>query len=400
VNESEAIKQLRNNLYKVIERQGSDLYMKSGSASRARVEGDVVVLTEDPVGDVVMERIVRELCGERYDRFEEGGSFDTVYQLDETNRFRINVYKHLKGIALVGRLIPYVIRGFEELNLPAALKRLVTLNRGLVLVTGTTGSGKSTTLAAIIEQVNAERRKHVITIEDPVEYTHVDKLSIIEQRGVGQHTNSFAAALRAAMREAPDIIVVGEMRDVETAESVLQAVNTGHLVFSTLHTLDARETIDRMIAMFPQSEQNRVRMNLASNLQAVVSQRLIKGRSGGLVPAVEMMFKSPRTEHLIRTMRDNELPDAMEEEHVSYGSVTFNMALFQLCLEDMITEEEAYNFATSPSDLKLMFTKSHEYNEKLLNEGREGLSEVDIKEIEEEDPKERIEAARKALFDL
>ncbi len=375
---------LQRCLTRLVEQGGSDLYVKSGAAVRARIEGEVVVLGEETVLPESLGEILRELTGERLDEFEMLGEFDTVYELDGRHRFRVNLYKHLEGTAIVFRLIPHLIRGFEELNLPAALSRLTELNRGLVLVTGTTGSGKSTTLAAIIEKINAERRKHVITIEDPVEYTHADQKSIIEQRGIGQHTRSCASALRAAMRESPDIIVVGEMRDVETAESVLQAVNTGHLVFSTLHTLDARETIDRLIAIFPELEQNRVRMNLASNLQAVVSQRLIKGKRGGLIPAVEMMFKSPRTEHLIRTLRDSELPDAMEAERNSFGSVTFNTALFELCLADKITEEEAYNYATSMSDLKLMFTKSPEYNAKLLHDGRAGIDEVDLKVDEDE----------------
>lgn len=374
-----AIPMLKEYLYKLVERNGSDLYIKSGANIRARIEGEVVALTEDEVTPECMLEIAQEMTGSRYEELDEVGEYDTAYSLDKHNRFRANLYKHLDGMAIVLRLIPHVIRGFEELNLPMSLKKLTELNRGLVLVTGTTGSGKSTTLAAVIETINQQRPKHIVTIEDPVEYTHKDKDSIIEQRGIGQHTHSFANALRAAMREAPDIIVVGEMRDVETAEAVLQAVNTGHLVFSTLHTLDARETIDRLIAIFPEMEQNRVRMNLASNLQAVVSQRLIKGKEGGLVPAVEIMFKSPRTEHMIRTMRDNELPDAMEAERNSFGSITFNMALFELCLADMITEEEAYNYATSVSDLKLMFTKSPEYNAKLLRDGRAQIDEVDLK---------------------
>jgi twitching motility protein PilT len=377
---TDAMELMKRYLYEVVEKEGSDLYIKSEANVRARIDGVITPLTEELVSAACMEDIARTLTGKRYEEFAETGEFDSVFMLDNTNRFRINIYKHLDGIAIVCRLIPHVIRDFETLNLPVEMNKLVNLNRGLVLVTGTTGSGKSTTLAAVIEKINQNHRRHVVTIEDPVEYTHSDKLSIIEQRGIGQHTHSFANALRAAMRESPDIIVVGEMRDVETAEAVLQAVNTGHLVFSTLHTLDARETIDRLIAIFPQLEQNRVRMNLASNLQAVISQRLIRGKHGGLLPAVEMMFKSPRTEHLIRSMRDNELPDAMEAERHIFGSITFNSALFELCLADKITEAEAYNYATSSSDLKLMFTKSPEYNEKLMREGIVEIDEVDIKE--------------------
>ncbi|MEA3372930.1 MAG: PilT/PilU family type 4a pilus ATPase [Campylobacterota bacterium] len=383
---SHPIEVLRDYLFKLVAEEGSDLHIKSNATVRARIRGDVVVMSAENIPPETILGMAQELAGGRFEEFTRIQEFDTVYVLDEVNRFRVNLFYHLEGIAIVLRLIPHEIKSFEALNLPAELEALTKLNRGLVLVTGTTGSGKSTTLATIIETINKERRKHVVTIEDPVEFAHSDKQSIIEQRGIGQHTQSFTNALRSAMREDPGIIVVGEMRDVETAESVLQAVNTGHLVFSTLHTLDARETIDRLIAIFPEREQNRIRMNLASNLQAVVSQRLIRGKEGGLVPAVEMMFRSPRIEYMIRSMRDNEIPDAMGEERYSFGSVTFNTALFELCLADKITEEEAYNYATSASDLKLMFTKSPEYNEKLKVDGKIDLNDmVEIKEEEEEE---------------
>ena len=358
-----AIETLRGYLAQLIEREGSDLYVKSNAIVRARIKGEVVPLSTQPVRSEAVQNIARYLTGNRFDDFRETQDFDTVYVLDELNRFRVNLYFHLEGIAIAMRLIPHEIKSIKALNLPKAMHKLTKLNRGLVLVTGTTGSGKSTTLAAIIEEINQSRRKHIITIEDPVEYAHHDHQSIIEQRGIGQHTGSFAHALRAAMREYPDIIVVGEIRDVETAESVLHAANTGQLVFATLHTLDARETVDRIIAMFPSREQNRIRMNLASNLQAVVSQRLVRSVDGELLPAVEMMFKSPRIEDLIRAMRDAEIPDAIEEGHY-YGSITFNASLFELCLAGKITEEEAFSYATSPADLKLMFTKSTRYNEK------------------------------------
>lgn len=384
---SDPIDLLRTHLFKLIEKEGSDLHLKSGGNVRARLKGEVIPLSLEPVAPEIILSIAQHLAGDRFEQFTTAKEFDTVYVLDETTRFRVNLYYHLDGIAIVLRLIPHEIKSIEDLNLPEALHKLVKMNRGLVLVTGTTGSGKSTTLAAIIEQINQTRHKHVITIEDPVEYAHHDKLSIIEQRGIGQHTNSFANALRSAMREDPDIIVVGEMRDVETAESVLHAVNTGQLVFSTLHTLDARETLDRLISMFPGREQNRIRMNLASNLQAVISQRLLRGTDDELIPAVEMMFRSPRIEYLIRSMRDVEILDAMEEERHSFGSVTFNAALFELCLHDKISEESAYNYATSPSDLKLMFTKSPEYTAKVYGRGGGAFEEVEIKENEEEQKK-------------
>jgi twitching motility protein PilT len=272
---------------------------------------------------------------------------------------------HIGGYAIAFRLIPSYIKTIEELNLPKVLHKLAHLRRGLVLVTGTTGSGKSTTLASIVEEINKTYPHHIITIEDPIEYVHNDAKSIVEQRELGLHTSSFSRALRAAMREDPDIIVVGEIRDIATAESILQAVNTGHLVFSTVHTLDAKETVDRLIAIFPTEEQNRVRTTLAATLEAVISQRLIKGIDGNMVPAIEMMFRSPQIQELIRSKRDNEIPDAIEKEGIMFDSMTFNRALFDLTLADKITEEQAYQYASSPSDLKLMFTMSEKYEEKV-----------------------------------
>jgi twitching motility protein PilT len=198
-----------------------------------------------------------------------------------------------------------------------------------------------------------------------VEYVHNDQKSIVEQRELGINTHSFSNALRAAMREDPYVIVVGEIRDIATAESILQAVNTGHLVFSTIHTLDARETIDRLIAIFPSNEQNRVTATLASTLEAVISQRLILGTENKMIPAVEMMFKSPQVTELIRNKRDNEILDAIEKEGIMFDSISFNRALFDLTLNDKITEEQAYQFATSPADLKLLFTMSPAYEDKV-----------------------------------
>jgi twitching motility protein PilT len=304
------------------------------------------------------------LTGDAYNDFIETKEFDSAYALDENYRFRINIFMHLGGFGLSLRLIPSYIKTIEELNLPTALHKLAHLRRGLVLITGTTGSGKSTTLSSIIEEINKTYNHHIITIEDPIEYVHNDRKSLVEQRELGLHTESFSRALRAAMREDPDIIVVGEIRDIATAESIMQAVNTGHLVFSTIHTLDARETIDRLIAIFPNEEQNRVRATLASTIEAVISQRLIRGRTGTMIPAVEMMFKSPQIQELIRNKRDHEIPDAIEKEGISFDSITFNRSLFDLTLADKITEEQAYQYASSPADLKLMFTVSTAYEEK------------------------------------
>lgn len=360
-------KRLNTWLTMLIEAEGADLHIKSDSNIRARVKSDIVLLSAEIIDAKTIEDIVKLLTAAQYDAFLNTKEFDGAYSLDKDKRFRVNIFIHLSGIAIVLRLIPSYIPSIAELNLPNAIYKLSKLRRGLVLVTGTTGSGKSTTLASIIEEINKSHLYHIITIEDPIEYVHNDKESIIEQREVKTHTESFSRALRAAMREDPDIIVVGEIRDLATAESILQAVNTGHLVFSTVHTLDARETIDRLISIFPTHEQNRVRATLAATLEAVISQRLIRGIDGNMVPAVEMMFKSPLIQELIRSKRDHEIPDAIEKEGTMFDSITFNRALFNLTLADKITEAQAYQYATSPSDLKLLLVMSQAYENKIDN---------------------------------
>ncbi len=361
-------------LHMLIEVEGADLHIKSNSTIHARVKSEIVLLSNEIIDVETMEKLVKALTGNAYAAMEETKEFDGAYALDEDNRFRVNIFMHLDGFAIAFRLIPSYIKTIEELNLPKALHKLAKIRRGLVLVTGTTGSGKSTTLASIIEEINQTKSHHIITIEDPIEYVHNDQKSIVEQRELGTHTNSFSRALRAAMREDPDVIVVGEIRDLATAESILQAVNTGHLVFSTIHTLDARETIDRLIAIFPTDEQNRVRATLAATLEGIISQRLIRGIDGNMVPAVEMMFRSPLIRELIRTKRDHEILDAIEKEGIMFGSITFNRALFELTLLDKITEEQAFQYATSPSDLKLLFTMSQDYEKKV----KQNESEYDL----------------------
>lgn len=341
--------------------EGADLHIKSNSPLHARLKSDIILLSNEIASEKTIEDIVELLTNDTIEQFYKKKEYDGAYKLDARYRFRFNIFLHVDGIGIAFRLIPDKIKTFEELNLPAALNKLVDLRRGLVLVTGTTGSGKTTTLATILESINQKHHRHIITIEDPVEYVFHDKKSIVEQRELGTHTHSFARALRAAMREDPDIIMVGEIRDMATAESIIQAVNTGHLVFSTVHTLNAQETIDRLIGLFPTNEQNRVRQTVAATLEATISQRLIEGVDGEMIPAVEMMFKTPLVQELIRARRDNELPDAIEKEGIMYDSISFNRALFDLTLANRISEEQAYQYATSPADLKLMFTLSPEY---------------------------------------
>lgn len=364
-NTKPALEQLNAWLQMLIEVEGADLHIKTNSSVRARVRDEIVLLSNEKLDTETMDALVQALTGTDYTNFKKTKEYDGAYSLDENYRFRVNIFAHIGGYAIAMRLIPAHIKTIEELNLPTALHKLAQLRRGLVLITGTTGSGKSTTLASILEEINANYPYHIITIEDPIEYIHHDKRSIVEQRELGLHTESFARALRAAMREDPDVIVVGEIRDMATAESILQAVNTGHLVFSTVHTLDARETIDRLIAIFPHDEQNRVRDTLSTTVEAVVSQRLLLGKTEEMLPAVEIMFRTPQIQELIRSKRDNEIPDAIEKEASIYQSQTFNRALFELALNDKITEAQAYEYATSPADLKLMFTMSPEYENKV-----------------------------------
>jgi len=240
-----------------------------------------------------------------------------------------------------------------ELALPPIIRELAEMHRGLILVTGVTGSGKSTTLAAMLDHINRNKKKHIITVEDPVEFVHKDRESLVSQRGIGQDSHSFSNALKGALREDPDIILIGEMRDLETIEIALHAANTGHLVFSTLHTLDAKETINRVIGMFPKEEQNRIRITLASVLGGVVSQRLVKTVDGKRAAAIEVMKQTPRISDLIANNMDYEILDTIEEGKEIYGSQSFDQALLALHDEGRIDRDTVLEHATNPSDMKL-----------------------------------------------
>ena len=278
---------------------------------------------------------------------------DFVYPYDENNRFRVNIFFQMDGISAVFRVIPVKIPSFEELHLPDIVKSFAQKERGLVLVTGVTGSGKSTTLAALINEINLTKQKHIITIEDPIEFVHKDKKCIINQRSVGQDTLSFTTALRAALREDPDIILVGEMRDKETVNLALHAADTGHLVFSTLHTVDAKETINRIIAQFPTGEQNRVRISLAGVLQGVISQRLIPTIDGNRRAALEVLVRTPTIEKLILENRDYEIKDMIEAGKEHYKSQSFDQGILDLYNDGIISKEQALEYATSASDMEL-----------------------------------------------
>ena len=338
----------------MISNSGSDLHLKSGSQVRVRIHGVLKVLGQDPLSAEMMDKLAREITtADQYEKLVTDRNLDFSYVLGEENRFRVNFFYQMDGLSAVFRIIPVKILTLDELNLPPVIKTFTEIQRGLVLVTGLTGSGKSTTLAAILDKINREQKKHIITVEDPIEFVHKDRGCLINQRGIGQDAHSFSDALRAALREDPDIILVGEMRDLETIDIALHAANTGHLVFSTLHTLDAKETIDRIVGMFGNEEQNRIRMSLASVLEGVISQRLIPTKSGGRVAGIEILKKTSRIEQLIVENRDAEIPDALFEGKEIYGTQTFDQALLDILRRGEITEQTALEYATNPADMKL-----------------------------------------------
>ncbi len=338
----------------MISNSGSDLHLKSGSQVRVRIHGVLKVMGQDILTAEMMDKLAQEITTkEQYKQLQEDRNLDFSYVLGEENRFRVNFFFQMDGLSAVFRIIPVKILTIDELNLPPVIKTFTQIQRGLVLVTGVTGSGKSTTLAAILDKINRETKKHIITVEDPIEFVHKDRGCLINQRAIGQDAHSFSDALRAALREDPDIILVGEMRDLETIDIALHAANTGHLVFSTLHTLDAKETIDRIVGMFSNEEQNRIRMSLASVLEGVISQRLIPTKRGGRVAAIEVLKKTARIEQLIAENRDAEIPDALFEGKEIYGTQTFDQALLDILRRGEITDETALEYATNPSDMKL-----------------------------------------------
>jgi len=349
----EQLKKVRVHLKKMIEVGGSDLHIKANSVIRARINGKIVQFSGGIFAKEDALTFAKELLKGRFGEFVEKKELDLVYPFDENNRFRVNIFFQMDGVSAVFRVIPVKIPSFEELHLPEVVKGFAYKERGLVLVTGVTGSGKSTTLATLINEINMHKKKHIITIEDPIEFVHKDRGCIINQRSVGQDTLSFGTALRAALREDPDIILVGEMRDRETINLALHAADTGHLVFSTLHTVDAKETINRIIAQFPTEEQNRVRLSLAGVLQGVISQRLVPAIDGSRRAALEILVRTPTIEKLIMENRDYEIRDTIEAGKDHYKSQSFDQAIFDLYNENVISKEQALENATSPSDLEL-----------------------------------------------
>jgi len=335
---------------------GSDLHVKAGAHIFARINGQITKLSQDVFTREQAMTLAKELLIGRFNEFVEKKELDFVYQFknsDDNTRFRVNIFFQLNGVSAVFRVIPAVVKSLDEMHLPNILKEISKEERGLILVTGITGSGKSTTLAAIINEINHTQRKHIITIEDPIEFVHHDDKCIVNQRSVGQDTKDFGSALRSALREDPDIILVGEMRDKETIEIALHAANTGHLVLSTLHTIDAVDTVNRIISTFEKEEQPRIRETLSSVLESVVSQRLVPTLHGGRTAAIEVMIKTPFIAKLILENRDNEINDAIADARERVGSQTFDQAVLDLWKNGVISKEAALEAATSETNVKL-----------------------------------------------
>ncbi len=349
----EMTEKLKVFLHKLVELQGSDLHVKTGSLTRARIRGEIVVIDEEVLQHADAILLAKELLRTRFTELVEKKSVDFTFKLNEEYRFRVNMFFQIEGVSAVFRTIPTTLPTLESLNMPKVLKDFCNIPRGLILVTGPTGSGKTTTLASMINRINSTQKKHIITIEDPVEFVYKDDQCIINQRAIGQDATSFATALRAALREDPDVILVGELRDLETIETAIHAANTGHLVLSTLHTVDAKETISRIISMFPGIEQNRIRMALSSILQGVVAQRLVKTVDGKRAAAVEILVKNARIETMIADGRESEVTDAIKEGRDIYKMQTFDQALFELYEKNVVSFEDVMRNADSVTDLKL-----------------------------------------------
>jgi twitching motility protein PilT len=340
-----------------VERGASDLHLKPGLAPVLRVHGGLV--PQPDLGLITaefMEEVAQRILPERaYRQLKDGKEVDCAYAVPNFGRFRVNMYLALGQVRAVLRAIPSKKPQFEELGLPPVLTKLCGERRGLVLVTGITGSGKSTTLAAMIDFINRHRNDHIITIEDPIEFTHEDLGSVISQREIGHDTPSFALALRAALREDPDVILVGEMRDPETMAVALHAAETGHLVFSTLHTLNAAETVNRIIGTFPPHQEQQIRDQLAAVIAGIVSQRLVVRAGGkGRVPAVEVMVATGMIRDCIReAKRTPEIPSAIAAGQVQYGMQTFDQCLLQLYRDNVVAYETAREAATNADDFDL-----------------------------------------------
>jgi len=335
------------------ERRATDVHLKIGRPPLLRVDGDLYALeSHPPLGESELESVLHTLTEhtpKKRESFRETGELDTSFTADGLPRFRVNTFLQRSAVSFAFRLIPRQAPTFADLHLPPGVPRLAEEHRGLVLVTGATGSGKTTTLSAVIAHINRTRRQHIVTIEDPIEILHEDQQCIVSQREVGLDTESFNQALRRALRQDPDVILIGELRDAETAQTALQAAESGHLVLSTMHTVDAMETIGRMIEFFPGVKQQQIRSIMAGVLRGVISQRLLPRTNGGRIAAVEVMVTNTRIADLIREQKEDEIPDAIAQG-AFFDMQSFKNAPIELVLTGAVDREVAANAATNRHD--------------------------------------------------
>jgi twitching motility protein PilT len=333
-------------LIALVEHQGSDLHLSTGCRPIIRKDGSIVAMrNHDPLDPQHAKTLLYEIMPPPNEKeFNEISDTDFAYALEGYGRFRVNLFRDHKGVGGVFRVIPEKILSVEQLGLPDSVKRFATLGKGLVVVTGPTGSGKSTTLAAIIDLINGTRADHIITIEDPIEFVHTNKRCLINQREVGTHTTGFKRALRAALREDPDIVLVGEMRDLETTHIAIETAETGHLVFGTLHTTTAVSTVDRIIDQFPADQQSQIRMMLSSTLKGVIAQNLLKKKGGGRVAAIEVLICNNAVGSLIREGKTSQLMSIMQTGKRE-GMTLLNDELARLVKQDIVEASEAYSKA-------------------------------------------------------
>ena len=349
-----------NEILKIAVKSGaSDIHLKPGLPPMFRVDGALVPLkkAERLAPDALAKLAAGIMNPAQQAQFEQTREIDLGHGVAGLGRFRVNAFQQRGSVGLVFRVIPFGVKTMEELHLPNVIETIASEQRGLVLVTGTTGSGKSTTLASMIDSINRSRTCHIMTIEDPIEFLIRDRRSIVNQREIGVDTQSFASALRAALRQDPDVILVGEMRDFETIETALTAAETGHLVMSTLHTLDATETINRIISVFPPYQQKQVRLQLASILKAVISQRLVpRADSKGRIPAMEVLVSTARVRECIADKdRTKEIEDAISKGFTTYGMQSFDQSLMQHVKQGLVAYDEALKHVSNPDDFALRF---------------------------------------------
>lgn len=332
-------------LERTVKEGASDLHLTVGIPPTIRVNGELVHLDYSKITPIATEEFSREILKEDYEEYLKRGEIDTSYSIAGLGRFRVNIFKQRGSDAISIRVVALKIQNLDELGFPPVLKELTEKQRGLVLVTGPTGSGKSTTLAAMINEINANRAAHIITLEDPVEYLHKHNKSIINQREIGKDSKSYQNALKAVLREDPDVILVGEMRDIETISIAITAAETGHLVFSTLHTIGASKTIDRIIDVFPPHQQQQIKIQLAAVLQGIVSQQLVpKINDNGRIAALEIMIATPAIQNLVREGKTHQIESAVQTGG-KYGMKTMDMALAELYKKNIISYDNAMTYS-------------------------------------------------------